>query len=399
MERGAGRGAPPDDGRDGAEDEFGPDAGDRDEHALEGPTTHYAFGGVGIEGRREVGERKAHRTYAPTEMPAGNAMRRLVDGGQEKSDAPEDGEIEPGLVSEVKELQRVAADFAPVQDKDAEGDGKPAQSQEREPPREHETDLAIKPDEEVIRIESGEGDEAEVAPLVLLLLAQRLAALVRRLLQERDVLLLGSFVPELDGFQVVSEFAQFFEGNRKAGFLSVGFGDFFEAALAVEEANNVPGLRREVEHGIDAGNVDADDRAAVYDVLLMSNVRVQAWTALRDDTGREIGQRDVECPAQVHGWAARWRTALMPGRSRPGGPVTSTKPSKVPLAGSTTGLSSTTDAVCCSPGKSGISSGTRWPSLTLPRNFSGRVNRMRRGDSAVTQKRRSPRATCWPSRM
>src|SRR5262249_62371899 len=104
-----------------------------------------------------------------------------------------------------------------------------------------------------------------------------------------------------------------------------------------------------------------------------------------------------ECPAgplpvRVSGsWIlqcglSRCTEAVIPGRNEPRSPVNVTSTSNVPLEGSTTGLTCFTLAGCFSPGASAQVTSTCWPVCILPKNFSGSVNRISNGASAVTQK-------------
>src|ERR1700687_1523830 len=190
----------------------------------------------------------------------------------------------------------------------------------------------------------------------------------------------------------------FVKRNGPAGFARVYLHHLFVAALAIEETHQLPGLGRKVEHGINTRHEDPHRRSAIHNVLFEDKIGVEARTALRNHARRDLRQSYFERSSQIHGRISIRRIAFIPGRSEPGGPTTSTMPSKVPLVGSTIGLNSTTLALYSFPGKSGTVRANCRPIFSTPTNFSGTVNRIRNGPSAVTQNSRSPLTTCCPWR-
>src|SRR6476660_553479 len=388
--------APPHNGSECAQVKFGPYSRDRDQHAFPWRATHDALSGVGEKSGGQVNQGETHLVHGCSEVPASHSVRCFMNGSENKRDCPEGGEVQPCLVGEIEKLHRVTAYLAPVQHKDGEGYSKCTQRQESEPPRKDESNLTVQPYQELVGIERRKLDEPQVGPFAFLL--KSVSPFLGRLHQTGNVFFLRRLIPEFGCLQAVCDFMQFILRNWSPSLLEIGFRNLFVASLAIEKTHQIPSLRGQSKKCIDTGHVYSHGRAAVNDVLLVNDLRMQAWAALRDQTCRDLRQNDIQRLGEVHGCVSMRRSALIPGRKRPTAPVTSTRPSKVPLVGSTTGLSSTTLAVCGSVGKSGIVRESCWPCLRVSRYFSGSVKRMRKGASAVTQNNRSPLATCWPSR-
>src|SRR3981081_290423 len=186
------------------------------------------------------------------------------------------------------------------------------------------------------------------------------------------------------------------ERNGLSGFSGVCLRHLVEIALAIEEAHQLPCLRRKIEHGVNARHENPHRRSTIHNVFFEDQIRVKARTALRHQSRRDLRQGNFESSSEIHGRISMRKIAFIPGRREPGAPTTSTMPSKVPLVGSIIGLNSATLALYSFPGKSGTVITNCRPIFRTPTNFSGTVNRMLNGPSAVTQNSRSPLATCCP---
>src|SRR5580700_8507363 len=155
----------------------------------------------------------------------------------------------------------------------------------------------------------------------------------------------------MNGFQVAANLLHVLDRNGLTRLPGVCLRHLLEATPAIEEAHQLPGRGSKVEHGIHSRHVNPHRGPAIHNVFFEDNVRVQAWTALRNEARRNLRQSYIECSSEIHGRVSIRRVEFMPGRNGPGVPISSTMPSRVPLVGSTIGLSWTTLAWCSCPGK------------------------------------------------
>src|ERR1700689_569054 len=269
---------------------------------------------------------------------------------QDQSDPPEPRQIQPGLIGEIEELQGIMAYLAPVQQENRRGAGESSEREEREPPGKNKPNSLFQPDQEVVRIKCRKLNERQVAPLLLLF--RCVPALLRSLEHKCDIFFPWRLVPEFNRLEVVGKPVHVVERNGDAGSPGVCLRHLFEAALAIEETHQPPGLGRKVEHGIYPWHKNSHHRPAIDDVFFEDNIRVKAGAGLCNQPRWNLRQSHIKCAGQIHGRVSMRRVEFMPGRSDPGAPINSTMPSKVPLVGSTIGLNSTTLALCSCPGKS-----------------------------------------------
>ena len=278
MEGRAGGSSPPDRSDQGAHDEFSPYPRNPNHQALKAIAPDLAFGGVGVKRRGQKDKKESHRWHSRAIVFAGQTVTDFVKAQQHGADHPEGRHVQPGLIGEVIELQRVMPDLAPVTGEDPARKGKDHEGEHGKPRRVHKADAPVHPSQEPVWIDGGERDLRKVTPPVLFLLQP--TSLVDVSLHQLDVLFLRSLVPEINRLNLRCEVSHRVHGIRRARLLGQNFCHILVGALAIEKLDQVPGLRRKGEHCVHARNKSPDHILSVFNVFSGNDLRMHARIAL-----------------------------------------------------------------------------------------------------------------------
>ena len=268
-------------------------------------------------------------------VPAGEAVRRLVEKRKDEEEDPEFRQVGGALLREAVKEQRIPADLAPVSDKNVNHEGKENRAHHPEPRCVHPLQPGVSAVEVAVGIPCR---KLNVSYIELRFGMRMLVAACFKFLLQRDVLFQRRLVPEIDGVQTGGKVAQVIDFIGNAVTFHMQFRRLFPGAHAIEELDNAPLFRSEAEDLVAAADHGRHDRFSVFGIFLVDQRRIELRIA---DTGfarRHIRQRCIEGFGEIH-WARGTRTeATIPG-SRPGSlRLSTTVTSMVPLPGSTTGL-------------------------------------------------------------
>src|SRR6516164_3710927 len=126
-------------------------------------------------------------------------------------------------------------------------------------------------------------------------------AISAELLLESNVLLQWRAVQQVSLVpQKCSELLHIIFCEGYPGHFSDELGKVCVGALAVEEFEQRPLLRRQAEIAVSAGHLCQHGRNALFDVLFMNNARMQSGIALADTFLRNFRKGSVESLKYVH---------------------------------------------------------------------------------------------------
>ena len=273
--------------------------------------------------------------HLSAEVLACKPMRRFVDKAKAKKQQPELCDVIEGLVREVEVERNIGSkDFPIVEEHDGFKYEERHYCKHAPAVVDEAADVPVHPGEVAIRIPSGKADVDEVQLGCALRTA---AALGRQTLAQPEVFLLWGLEPEVALFHAFGEGPDVFGRHGHAILFFIERGNFIIGTSAVEEQREIPLRRREAIESAFSALEDTDDWHTVEHVFANHKVRINAGrpAALNARLGN-FRQGCIESFAQVHG--ARRACMVIPGLSSGEGRTTVPITCRLPLAGSTTGL-------------------------------------------------------------